>query len=158
MDLDGADWNDMEPDWNQLEPDGSRMKQMKIGSTRQNQLKLDNLINIIMLLFSVDDTVTMEFTNIGAVGQVGQPSMDGRPATAAAAPPAQVIIVQAPKMERSFEAYPVRPVFLFSAMQISLGALSIILGIANPLTCGFWGFVGFGIWGGVLVSLAFLND
>lgn len=67
-------------------------------------------------------------------------------------PPPQVIIVQAPKLRRSFDGYASRAALMLGVGQVSLGVLSILLGIANPLTCGLYGMVGFGIWSGVIVS------
>src|SRR6218665_2243477 len=68
-----------------------------------------------------------------------------------AAPP-QVVIVEAPKLRRSFDGYASPAALTLGFVQVCLGVLSISLGIANPLTCGLYGMVGFGIWCGVIVS------
>lgn len=69
--------------------------------------------------------------------------------------PPQVVIVQAPKLRRSFDGYASRAALTLGVVQVCLGILSICLGIANPLTCGLYGMIGFGIWCGVIVSTTY---
>jgi hypothetical protein len=66
----------------------------------------------------------------------------------------QIVFMQLPKLKRSFENYPSRVAFVFGCIQIFAGIMSVILGIANPLTCGLYGMVGIGIWGGILYIVA----
>jgi len=40
-------------------------------------------------------------------------------------------------------------------VQVSAGCASFILGIANAVTCAWYGVLGFGLWCGVLVSNPF---
>ena len=88
----------------------------------------------------------------GATLTLPQPS--GDPETPGGAPPSthQVVFVQVPRMKRSFEHYSGRWAYMLGWVQMGAGVMSIILGIANPLTCGLYGMVGIGIWGGALVS------
>lgn len=65
-----------------------------------------------------------------------------------------VIIVQAPKLQRSFERYPSKAAVIFGAIQVSAGCASFILGIANAVTCASYGVLGFGLWCGVLFIIA----
>jgi len=66
----------------------------------------------------------------------------------------QVIVVQGPRLRRSFEAYASTAVLVLGCFQIFFGITSLSLGIANPLTCGLYGMIGDGIWGGVLYMIA----
>jgi len=61
-----------------------------------------------------------------------------------------VIVVQAPRVRRSYESYAALSVMIIGCVQIFIGITSLALGIANPLTCGLYGMIGDGIWGGVL--------
>jgi len=61
-----------------------------------------------------------------------------------------VIVVQAPRVRRSYESYAAMTVLIMGCIQIFIGITSLALGIANPLTCGLYGMIGDGIWGGVL--------
>jgi len=92
----------------------------------------------------------MEFTNVSAFNNV----TSSDPAMSTNVQQHQIIFVQAPTFKRSFERYPSKVSFYLSCIQIGTGIMSIILGIANPLTCGMYGMVGIGIWGGLLVSFS----
>ena len=65
----------------------------------------------------------------------------------------QIIVVQAPRLRRSYESYAGTAVMILGVVQIFNGLGSLGLGIANPLTCGVYGMIGDGIWCGVLVGL-----
>jgi len=80
--------------------------------------------------------------------------MPGRLTTATAGGPPQVIFIQAPRLKRSFDKYASMTVYILGWIQIGCGLMSIILGIANPLTCGLYGMIGYGIWGGLLYIAA----
>jgi len=65
-----------------------------------------------------------------------------------------IIVVQAPTLKRSYETYASSAVFILGWVQVFTGVTSIALGIANPLTCGLYGMIGYGIWGGCLYVTA----
>jgi hypothetical protein len=58
----------------------------------------------------------------------------------------QIIVVQAPRLRRSYESYAGTAVMILGLVQIFNGLGSLGLGIANPLTCGVYGMIGDGIW------------
>jgi hypothetical protein len=66
----------------------------------------------------------------------------------------QIIVVQAPRLRRSYDSYASTPILILGCAQIFNGLASLGLGVANPLTCGLYGMIGDGIWCGVLYIIA----
>lgn len=68
-------------------------------------------------------------------------------------PQQQVIVIEAPRQKNQFSALYYEFVIVIGLIEIVVGLFSIALGIANPIQCGYFGVIGYGIWGGIIVSL-----
>ena len=63
-----------------------------------------------------------------------------------------VFIVQAPRLKRTYDTYEMTFAKICAVVQVICGIFSLALGIASPFECGRLGFVGYGIWSGVMVG------
>ncbi|ESO11371.1 hypothetical protein HELRODRAFT_183251 [Helobdella robusta] len=63
----------------------------------------------------------------------------------------QVFIVQAPRLKRTYDSYELSFANICGMVQCFCGIFSLALGIASPLECGELGFIGYGVWGGVMI-------
>lgn len=66
----------------------------------------------------------------------------------------QVYIVQAPRLRRTYDRYRSSLTVISGVVQFFCGLVSIMLGIANPLLCGLFGQVGYGIWCGIIFMIS----
>ena len=68
----------------------------------------------------------------------------------------QAIICRYDDTTPRYKSDAVKPFMAMGAVQLATGVLSLMVGIANVLVCGIMGVVGYGIWGGALVSSCIL--
>lgn len=81
------------------------------------------------------------------------PGRDARQKHQQPQPQQQVIVIEAPRQKNQFSALYYEFVVVIGLIEIVVGLFSIALGIANPVQCGYFGVIGYGIWGGTIVSL-----
>jgi len=80
------------------------------------------------------------------------PGRDARQPQHPQHPQQQVIVIEAPRQKNQFTTLYYEFIVIVGLIEIVAGLFSIALGIANPVQCGFYGVLGYGIWGGAIVS------